>query len=99
MGALFAGIVRAPMTSVLMIFEMTRDYAVIVPLMIANLTSFFISSQFQKQPIYDALADQDGIHLPSHDTRDELSRRTVAQVMRNTPQTLSAQMSVQDAVE
>jgi len=31
MGALFAGIVRAPMTSVLMIFEMTRDYAVIVP--------------------------------------------------------------------
>ena len=43
MGALFAGIVRAPMTSVLMIFEMTRDYAVIVPLMIANLTSLFIS--------------------------------------------------------
>jgi CIC family chloride channel protein len=44
MGAVFAGIVRAPMTSVLMIFEMTRDYAVIVPLMIANLTSLFISS-------------------------------------------------------
>jgi chloride channel protein, CIC family len=38
MGALFAGIVRAPTTSVLRIFEMTRDYAVIVPLMIANLT-------------------------------------------------------------
>jgi CIC family chloride channel protein len=36
MGAAFAGIVRAPMTSVLMIFEMTQDYAVIVPLMIAN---------------------------------------------------------------
>ena len=43
MGALFAGIVRAPMTSVLMIFEMTHDYAVIVPLMIANLASLFIS--------------------------------------------------------
>ena len=41
MGALFAGIVRAPMTSVVMIFETTRDYAVIVPLMIANLVSFF----------------------------------------------------------
>jgi len=62
MGALFAGIVRAPMTSVLMIFEMTRDYAVIVPLMIANLTSFFISSRFQKEPICEALAHQDGIH-------------------------------------
>ena len=99
MGALFAGIVRAPMTSVLMIFEMTRDYAVIVPLMIANLTSFFISSQFQKQPIYDALADQDGIHLPSRDTRDELSQRTVAKVMRSSPQIFSGQMRVEDAFE
>src|ERR1035441_1632643 len=44
MGAVFAGIVRAPMTSVLMIFEMTQDYAVIVPLMIANLVSLFIAS-------------------------------------------------------
>ena len=60
MGALFAGIVRAPMTSVLMIFEMTHDYAVIVPLMIANLASLFISSRLQKQPIYEALAHQDG---------------------------------------
>jgi CIC family chloride channel protein len=39
MGAVFAGIVRAPMTSVVMIFEMTQDYAVIVPLMIANLVA------------------------------------------------------------
>jgi CIC family chloride channel protein len=99
MGALFAGIVRAPMTSVLMIFEMTRDYAVIVPLMIANLTSFFISSRFQKQPIYEALAHQDGIHLPSHSTRGESSQRTVAQIMRKSPQFLSAQMRVEEAVE
>src|SRR6266567_4247049 len=63
MGAAFAGIVRAPMTSVLMIFEMTQDYAVIVPLMIANLVSLFISSRLQRQPIYEALAVQDGIHL------------------------------------
>lgn len=99
MGALFAGIVRAPMTSVLMIFEMTRDYAVIVPLMIANMTSLFISSRFQKQPIYEALAHQDGIHLPSHITRDDPSQHTVAQVMRDSPQVLSAQMRVEDAVE
>ena len=39
MGALFAGIVRVPLTSVIMIFEMTRDYSIIVPLMIANLIS------------------------------------------------------------
>src|SRR5436189_6345167 len=49
MGTAFAGIVRAPMTSVVMIFEITRDYAVIVPLMISNLVSFFIVSRFQKE--------------------------------------------------
>jgi CIC family chloride channel protein len=99
MGALFAGIVRAPMTSVLMIFEMTRDYAVIVPLMIANLTSLYISRRFQKQPIYEALAHQDGIHLPTPGTLFQKSRRTVAQVMQRSPQILSAQMRVEDAVE
>jgi len=99
MGALFAGIVRAPMTSVLMIFEMTRDYAVIVPLMIANMTSLFISSRFQKQPIYEALAHQDGIHLPSRSTQDDVNQRTVAQVMQKSPQVLPAHMRVEDAVE
>jgi CIC family chloride channel protein len=99
MGALFAGIVRAPMTSVLMIFEMTQDYAVIVPLMIANLTSLFISSRFQKQPIYEALALQDGIHLPSHSSREESNRRTVSQIMRQPIQTLSSLTRIEDAVQ
>jgi CIC family chloride channel protein len=99
MGALFAGIVRAPMTSVLMIFEMTRDYAVIVPLMIANLTSLFISRRFQKQPIYEALAQQDGVHLPTAGTLHQTSRRTVAQVMQAPQQILLAGMRVEDAAE
>src|SRR6202521_5670549 len=77
MGAVFAGIVRAPMTSVVMIFETTRDYAVIVPLMISNLVSFFISSRFQPQPIYEVLAYQDGIHLPTAETRVSSGQRRV----------------------
>src|SRR5262249_60884729 len=75
MGAVFAGIIRAPMTSVLLIFEMTQDYAVIVPLMISNLVSLFIASRLQRTPIYDALAIHDGIHLPSADTRTRHGRR------------------------
>ena len=65
MGATFAGIVRVPMTSVIMIFEITRDYSIIVPLMIANLISYFLSSKLQEEPIYEALQHQDGIHLPT----------------------------------
>jgi CIC family chloride channel protein len=50
MGALFAGIVRVPLTSVIMI---------------SNLISFYISYRLQKEPIYEALQHQDGLHLPS----------------------------------
>jgi len=65
MGAAFAGIIRVPLTSVIMIFEVTRDYSIIVPLMIANLISYFISSRLQAEPIYEALQHQDGVYLPS----------------------------------
>jgi len=99
MGALFAGIVRAPMTSVLMIFEMTRDYQVIVPLMIANMMSLFIASWLQKEPVYEALALQDGIHLPTIRTRMEVDQLKIPLVMRPVTEALSAEMSVQEAVE
>jgi CIC family chloride channel protein len=65
MGALFAGIIRAPMTSVFMIFELTQDYQILVPLMVANLLSFAISRRFQPSTIYHALLEQDGVHLPA----------------------------------
>jgi CIC family chloride channel protein len=98
MGAAFAGIVRAPMTSVLMIFEMTQDYAVIVPLMIANLVSLFISSRLQRQPIYEALAIQDGIHLPTAEARRH-GQRLVFRVMRAVTESLSGEITVREALE
>jgi CIC family chloride channel protein len=99
MGAAFAGIIRAPMTSVVMIFEITRDYAVIVPLMISNLVSFFISSRLQKQSIYESLARQDGIHLPTAESRQLDGHRQVILAMRPATHILSADMTVQDALE
>lgn len=72
MGAVFAGAVRAPITSVLIIFEMTGSYGLILPLMIANMTSYAIARHFRPTPIYEALLEQDGIHLPHH--RGGLSR-------------------------
>jgi CIC family chloride channel protein len=99
MGAVFAGIVRAPMTSVLMIFEMTQDYAVIVPLMIANLVSLFIASRLQHEPIYEALGVQDGIHLPTAEARQRHGRRQVMSIMQAAIQVLPAEITLQEALE
>jgi chloride channel protein, CIC family len=85
MGTAFAGIVRTPLTSVFMIFEITRDYTIIVPLMISNMIAYFISYKLQPQSIYDALAYQEGVRLPHAHSRSRAERIEVRQVMRSAP--------------
>ncbi|HEY1757048.1 MAG TPA: chloride channel protein [Bryobacteraceae bacterium] len=98
MGTAFAGIVRTPLTSVIMIFEVTRDYNIIVPLMISNLIAFFISQWLQKEPIYEALAHQDGVHLPTAHSRDLAERSQVRQAMREPAVVLSPHEDVTTAL-
>jgi chloride channel protein, CIC family len=63
MGAVFAGVVRAPMTSILIIFEMTGGYGLVLPLMIANMSAFALARHWRPTPVYEALLEQDGIFL------------------------------------
>lgn len=62
-GAFFAAVIRCPLTSILIIFEMTRNYSLILPLMTGNMIAYFISVKLSPIPIYDALLLQDGISL------------------------------------
>ena len=96
MGAAFAGIIRTPLTSVIMIFEITRDYTIIVPLMVANLIAFFISQKLQREPIYEALAHQDGLHLPSGPFRTDTAL-WVTSAIRTPPKPLMLEMKVDQA--
>lgn len=64
MGAMFAGVIRAPITSVLIIFEMTGSYGLVLPLMLANAISYMLATRLRPVPIYEALLAQDGITLP-----------------------------------
>ena len=83
MGAAFAGIVRAPMTSILIIFEMTGGYGLVLPLMIANMSCFALARHWRHTPIYDALLEQDGIFLehengpPKHTDSEEPSEQVL----------------------
>jgi CIC family chloride channel protein len=99
MGTAFAGIVRVPMTSVIMIFEVTRDYSIIVPLMISNLVSFFISRKLQPEPIYEALSRQDGIHLPGGGARGREGTFRVAHAMRPLADPLHPQATIAEALD
>ncbi len=99
MGTAFAGIVRTPLTSVIMIFELTRDYTIIVPLMISNLIAFVISYKLQRVPIYEALAHQDGVHLPTAESRSEHGKAQVSRAMRTKWEMFTARTTAGQALE
>ncbi|HEY9225374.1 MAG TPA: chloride channel protein [Gemmatimonadaceae bacterium] len=97
MGTAFAGIIRTPLTSVLMIFEVTRNYTIIVPLMISNLIAFYISQRLQREPIYEALARQDGLHLPTGAFRQVARQLRVGVALKPSPTPLGIGLRVDDA--
>lgn len=63
MGAVFAGVIRAPITSVLILFEMTGGYGLVLPLMLANTTAYVLARHHRPLPIYEALMAQDELQL------------------------------------
>ncbi len=99
MGTAFAGIIRTPLTSVIMIFEVTRDYTIIVPLMISNLIAFYVSERLQHEPIYEALARQDGMHLPTGAFREHALRLRVHAAIREAPEAIDGDLAVRHAAD
>ncbi len=71
MGVLFAGFLRAPMTSVFMVLEVSGNYSIIVPVIVANTIAYLLSRALQPVPIFDLLTRQDGVELPSLEEQRE----------------------------
>jgi len=63
MGAMFAAIIRCPFTSLFIIFEMTGNYSLILPLMVGNILAYTVSGWLRKVPIYDSILIQDRVTL------------------------------------
>ena len=95
MGALFAGILRAPMTSVFLVLEVSGNYAIILPVIISNTLAYLISRSLQRTPIFDLLSRQDGLDLPSLEEDRELAVLRVEDAMHApTPQTAMSLQSL-----
>ncbi|MGA9855836.1 MAG: chloride channel protein [Gammaproteobacteria bacterium] len=85
MGVLFAGFLRAPMTSVFMVLEVSGNYSIIVPVIVANTFAYVISRALQPEPIFDTLGRQDGLELPSMEEQREESILRVEDAMHPPP--------------
>jgi CIC family chloride channel protein len=96
MGVLFAGFLRVPMTSVFMVLEVSGNYEIIVPVIVANTFSYLISRSLQHIPIFDLLTRQDGLILPSLEENREEAILRVEDAMLAVPATI---LSAQDYVD
>jgi len=98
MGALFVATIRVPITSILLIFEMTYNYEIILPLMIANAISYAVASRISPLSIYEGFMFQDGITLPHAPAEDTMARITAASVMTRDVVTLPDDITVREAL-
>ena len=93
MSTCFSCVVRAPITGILMLFEMTHSFTLLPPLMICTLISQAIGSKWTRNNIYDALLIQSGNdpmrHIPARDF-DQWHRRPIATLANLKPVTLSS---------
>jgi chloride channel protein, CIC family len=85
MGVLFAGFLRAPMTSVFMVLEVSGNYEIIVPVIVANTFAYVVSRSLQPTPIFDLLTRQDGLVLPSLEEEREEAVLRVEDAMLPAP--------------
>jgi CIC family chloride channel protein len=85
MGVLFAAFLRVPMTSVFMVLEVSGNYSIIIPVIVANTIAYVISRSFQSTPIFDLLTRQDGLDLPSLEEQREESVLRVEDAMQVAP--------------
>ncbi|PWH15976.1 MAG: chloride channel protein [Anaerolineae bacterium] len=99
MAAVLAGAVHAPLTAILLLFEMTHDYRIILPLMFSVAVSLIVAQHLQKDSIYSKGLARVGIRLDRGRDIDVLSTLTVGEVMRTEVQTLTESMSLDEAAE
>lgn len=59
MAALFAAVVRAPLTGIVLILEMTANYSLMLPLLIACFAAYALADLLHEEPIYEALLERD----------------------------------------
>jgi CIC family chloride channel protein len=98
MGAVFAGVTRSPITSIFMIFELTQDYAIMLPVMVTISISFAVARLIQRHALFELLAQQDGVYLP-HKGEARESALQIADAMRPVSYLITAQQDVATALD
>jgi len=96
MGAVFAAAARAPITAVIIIFELTGDYRIVLPLMFAIVLAAGVSHVLSADTIYTLKLRRRGVDITRDRVTNPMRRLTVADAMQAVPEPLPAELPLED---
>lgn len=100
MAAFFSAVARVPITAIVIVFEMTTDFNLVLPLMIGSVTAYVVGERISAGSLYDRLLEWKGIHLEKESSTDRIwAQLTAANVMQRRVETLSSGMTLDEALQ
>ncbi|QYX30439.1 chloride channel protein [Sphaerospermopsis torques-reginae] len=100
MGGFFSAVSKVPMTAIVIIFEMTTDFNLVLPLMIVSVTSYLVADQVLPGSLYEKLLQLNGIKLQKNVPLEGVLTELKAQdVMQQRVETLEAEMSIEESIQ
>ncbi len=94
MGAVLAGATHAPITAIIMLFELTSDYAIILPLMLSCIISAVLATRIMPTSIFTTRLKRRGVRLRSSSEAELMRTTKVRRVLRPWPETLTPETPV-----
>lgn len=99
MAAVFGAAARVPLTAIVFVFEVTQDFDVILPLMLATVLSALVFSALSDESIYTEKLSRRGIRVGSELVADSLRTTAVVDVMNRVVDTISPNDTVGDVAD
>lgn len=98
MTSLLVAVIKAPFTAFIMLFELTRDYDIILPLMVSSIGAYWVSSLFNQESVYESVAEYEGVHLPTQKDNECMNEMTVQDCMLRDLFTLQGNQTVEEVL-
>ncbi len=98
MGAFFTGVARVPVTAIVIVFELTADFNLVLPLMLSSVTALIVAEGISKGSIYEHLLESSGIHLEEKNNPQVLTDLTAEQVMQAEVEVLQSDLPIEELV-
>jgi len=100
MGGFFSAVSKVPITAIVIVFEMTTDFNLVLPLMIVSVTSYLVADKVVPGSLYDKILQLNGININKQAFAEGiLTQLTAKQVMQERVETLEAETTLEEAMQ